>query len=421
MSAAAVRLVVVCAVMQGATGKQWTVTVPQRIMGVVGSCISVPCSFHVPDSFAAELKNCSGGAIWRKEKLYIYSGHLLGDLRLRNCTTVFNHFTKEQSGSYFFRLDCPKSTLKFTFEEGVHITVTTAPPSPPSLSAMSHVTSVPLGGLVRLRCVAMAPCPNLPPSLTWSAPESVRKESTRILQTPDGQMMVNSTLTFKAAMQHHNKTVTCSVSYPLSAGGSSEATTTSHTLSVLYGPQNTAAQLSASPVPEGSVVIFSCTSDANPSVSAYTWFSNTNGTVVQVGEGQTLPLQVKQTHSGLYECQAHSERGTQRSGPLVLEVTALSTGTCRRSTDWLFIVCGVFSGLYFLTVALLFHKYKGLSRRLTQVEKRGENTIYANLQTSCISSDYDSLQPQPQLKKTSPELANYENAAALRKASNKTR
>ncbi|KAK7899318.1 hypothetical protein WMY93_020171 [Mugilogobius chulae] len=406
-------LVWILSLMQGVNGNPWNLTVPMRIMGIEGSCVSVPCSFNVPDPYIPALSNCSGGAYWRIGQLgaTMKTAHVLGDLRQKNCTTVFENFTKNQNDFYFFRLDCPKSKLKYTFVQGVHITVTpgVTPPTLTSVTSVSHVTE---GSQVRLHCSAMAPCILLPPSFIWTAPKSDRHEQTQILQTSDGQMMLKSTLAFTASAQHHNQTVTCSVSYPLSTGGSTKPFTNSHTLNVVYGPKNTAAHVSVSgPVPEGSFVNFTCSSQANPPVSAYAWFSNTNGTAVKVAEGQTLPLKVKQTHSGLYQCQAQSDRGTQRSKPLVLEVTT-KDGTCPSIDVWLFIVSGVLSAFCILTVALLFHKYRSLSKRLKLVEQKGDN-IYSDLQTSSISSDYDKLQiRQPKVK--SLEEINYENTAALK-------
>ncbi|XP_033830806.2 sialoadhesin [Periophthalmus magnuspinnatus] len=404
------------ALIQGMNGEAWNITLPLRIMGVEGSCMAVPCSVVVPPSYSAQLNNCSGGGVWRRNDAVspnIKSADVLvlGDLRKKNCTTVFRNFTKKQNNMYFFRIECPD--LKYTFKQGVRITVTSGV-APPSLTSVSHVTE---GGHVSLQCSAMAPCPFLPPSFIWAAPQSNRKEQTQVLKNSDGQMILKSTLTFTASAQHHNKTVTCSVSYPLSAGGSSEAFTTSHALNVLYGPMNTAADVSVpGPVPEGSVVVFTCSTDANPPVSSYTWFSNTNGTMVKVGEEPTLPLQVKPAHSGLYECQAQNERGVQRSKPLLLEVTA-QNGVCCSVGFWVSVGCGVLSALCVLSVALLFYKYRSVSKRLKHMEQR-ENNIYCDLQTSCVSSDYDKLQaPQPKVK-TPPEMLEYENTAALREGFN---
>uniref|UniRef100_A0A3B4BGP3 Ig-like domain-containing protein n=1 Tax=Periophthalmus magnuspinnatus TaxID=409849 RepID=A0A3B4BGP3_9GOBI len=307
-------------------GEAWNITLPLRIMGVEGSCMAVPCSVVVPPSYSAQLNNCSGGGVWRRNDAVspnIKSVLVLGDLRKKNCTTVFRNFTKKQNNMYFFRIECPD--LKYTFKQGVRITVTSGV-APPSLTSVSHVTE---GGHVSLQCSAMAPCPFLPPSFIWAAPQSNRKEQT---QNSDGQMILKSTLTFTASAQHHNKTVTCSVSYPLSAGGSSEAFTTSHALNVLYGPMNTAADVSVpGPVPEGSVVVFTCSTDANPPVSSYTWFSNTNGTV-----GQSC----------------------------LIYVTFLGGGVC--------------------------HLLVSTSASLECSQR--ENNIYCDLQTSCVSSDYDKLQ-----------------------------
>ncbi|KAJ0055230.1 hypothetical protein NL108_013542 [Boleophthalmus pectinirostris] len=399
--AAGLKLIFLSALMQGVNGQDWNVTVPLRIMGVEGSCVVVPCSFTLPVSYTAALNNCSGGAVWRKGGIsgtHVNTVNVLGDLRQKNCTTLFSRFTKNQNNFYFFRLECPNSNLKYTFTQGVQITVA-SDVSKPSLTSVSHMT---MGDHVTLRCSALAPCPSLPPSFTWTAPEGNKKESSQVLKSSDGQMMLESTLTFTASAQHLNQTVTCSVSYPLSAGGSTEAFTTSHGLNVLYGPMNTAAHMNASgPVSEGSVVFFSCSSEANPPVSAYTWFSNTNGNMVKVGEGPILPLLVKQAHSGLYECQAQSVRGTQRSKPLLLEVIALNgkTGAFTSIGLWVSIVCGVLTALCIFSVALLFYKYRSLSKRLKQVEQKDEN-VYSDLQNSTMSSDYDNLQVHQSKVKT---------------------
>lgn len=44
--------------------------------------------------------------------------------------------------------------------------------------------------------------------------------------------------------------------------------------------------------------------------------------LVKQGEGVTLVLQVRQKNSGLYLCEAHNERGSQRSPHLALEVNS---------------------------------------------------------------------------------------------------
>uniref|UniRef100_A0A8C6TZW0 Ig-like domain-containing protein n=1 Tax=Neogobius melanostomus TaxID=47308 RepID=A0A8C6TZW0_9GOBI len=328
----------------GVNCQVWKATMPQRIMGVEGSCVSVPCSFIIPDEYVPYLSNCSGGAVWKRGSMHspktrTVSGHLAGDLRHKNCTTVFQNFTKAENDIYFFRLDC-KNRLTYSFMEEVRINVE------PGISDVE-------GSQLTLECVAMAPCPYLPPSIKWAAPQGRRQD--QIIS--DGQMTLKSTLTFTASAHHHNHTVTCSVSYPLSAGGSTEAFATSHPLNVLYGPKSTSAELSVSgPVSEGRVVIFNCSSKGNPPVTAYTWFCNTNGTMVKLAEGRTLPLQVKRAHSGLYQCQAQSERGAQRSESLVLEVHSVDTIVL-----WISAVCGVLSVLCVFTVALLLYCHLGVT------------------------------------------------------------
>lgn len=313
---------------------------------------------------------------------------------------------EEQDDFYFFRLDC-KNALKYSFYEGAHISVTPGV-ALSNLTSVTSVSDVTEGSEVTIECIAMVPCPFLPPSISWVAPQSRRQN--QVLQSSDGQMMLKSMLTFTASAHHHNQTVTCSVSYPLSAGGSTEAFATAHSLHISYGPRSTLAELSVlSPVSEGRVVVFTCSSDANPPVTTYTWFSNTNGTTVKVGEGRTLPLQVRQAHSGLYQCQARSERGAQLSNSLLLEVHQLK-GSHISVVLWISGVCGVLSLLCVFTVAVLCYKYTSLSRKLKHLEQREEH-IYSNLQNSTITPDYDSLKPCTTTVKTPAEDLTYENSA----------
>ncbi|KAG7233858.1 hypothetical protein INR49_006490 [Caranx melampygus] len=195
-------------VMQGVFGKTWDVKLPQSIMGISGSCITVPCHFEVPDDQEANVLNCSNSGMWRRGSLSgpivinsqdptsnQISGGVTGDLTKKNCTTVLHRFPKDFSDTYFFRLECPQPLI-YTFSTGVNIRTQTAPPTP-VISFVSHVSEG--------------------------------------AQSADGQMTMTSTLTFVASADHHNQNVVCSVSYPLSAGGSTESSAASQQLNVLCG------------------------------------------------------------------------------------------------------------------------------------------------------------------------------------------
>ncbi|XP_077937451.1 uncharacterized protein LOC120827000 isoform X2 [Gasterosteus aculeatus] len=89
---------------------------------------------------------------------------------------------------------------------------------PPQLTSVGQVSE---GDQVKLRCLAPVPCSTLPPSITWLPRDPSRQEQTQTQQSLDGLRTMTSTLTFAASAEHHNQSVSCSVSYPLIRGGSS--------------------------------------------------------------------------------------------------------------------------------------------------------------------------------------------------------
>ncbi|XP_029298431.1 myelin-associated glycoprotein [Cottoperca gobio] len=409
------------ALMQGVFCKTWDVMLPQSIVGITESCVTVPCRFEVPNNEEANILLCSDGGIWKKGSLRgpvvftaqspyvnVMQGKIVGDLTKKNCTTIFNSLPKNYSDVYFFRLECLK--LKYSFSNGVIIN--SRPELPPSL--LTSVGQVSEGAQVRLQCSVPVPCSLLPPSITWLPQDISRQEQTQMQSVEDGRINMISTLTFIASADHHNRSISCSVSYPLTTGGSSRSSATTQRLNVLYAPRVTVATLSTSvPVPEGRVVTFTCWSDANPPVSHYTWYRTDSGKLTKMGEGELLILQVDQTDNETYLCEAQSQRGSQRSRPVSLEVNS-TRGRCNSIAQASpYIICGVLLVLYILTVVVVVCKYQSISRRLKRIEVKEEHTN-ANLRTTSFASDYDQLQYPLSNTTPSPDVLIYENSVACK-------
>ncbi|XP_068566771.1 myelin-associated glycoprotein isoform X2 [Cebidichthys violaceus] len=405
------------ALMQGVFCKPWEVTLPERIVGISDSCVTVPCRFDVPNNEEANIVNCSDGGIWREGSLggpFIFtarnpytntlSGQIVGNLMKKDCTTTFHSFPKNYSNIYFFRLDC-LNHVKFTFQKGVMINIQAELP-PPQLSSVSQVSE---GDRVTLRCSVPVPCSILHPSITWLPQDNSRQQQTQMQQSVDGLMTMTSTLTFNASAAHHNRSVSCSVSYPLTKGGSSPPSASSQTLSVLYAPRVTVATLStAVPVSEGRTVTFTCWSDANPPVTLYTWYRVDSGKLTKTNEGEKMVLQVSRMDSGVYLCEARTQKGSQKSRPVTLEVN-ITTGSSS-VVALPYILCGALLVLYIMTVVVDVYKYQSISRRLKQIELKEERT-YTDLRVCSVASDYDRLQPRE--PKEMPSDDNYENPIAL--------
>ncbi|KAK5854742.1 hypothetical protein PBY51_004912 [Eleginops maclovinus] len=411
------------ALMQGVSCQTWEIMLPKTILVISDSCVTIPCRFMIPSNEEANIVNCSEGGVWMKgtqfgprviiahiPKLNLIQGKLTGDIKQKNCTTIFNNFRKDNNDEYFFRLEC-SNHLKYSFGNGV--TISAQPDLPPSM--LSSVGQVSEGAQVRLQCSVTVPCHSMPPSITWLPEDNSSQKTTQMQSLNDGQMIMMSTLTFSAEAHHNNQSFSCSVTYPLTTGGSSHSSAESQRLSILYGPQDTTATISYSvPVDEGQTVTLTCFSQANPPVSLYTWYRDDYGKLTKIGKGEKLVLQVSQMDSGLYLCEAQSQKASQRSRPVSLEVKT-TTGRIQ-GVVFPYTICGVLLLLCIMTVVVDVYKYQGISRRLKMIEVKGEHTN-TNLRTCSVNSDYEQLQPKTM---TPPDASIYQNTIALQATFNNT-
>ncbi|KAM3596435.1 uncharacterized protein V6R79_014378 [Siganus canaliculatus] len=419
MGVALLDVALLITLMQGAWCRSWSITLPGSIAGVSGSCVTVPCRFEVPDDQEGNVLNCSDGGVWKKTKHYgpaVFTarnpqtsqikGKIDGDVTKKNCTTTFQSVSSTDSDMFFFRMDCAEP-LKFSFPEGVNISIS-ADPSPPRMTPMTPVSE---GAQVKLQCSVPVPCFSLPPSISWQLPDGSRQEQTQIQQNSDGLKTLTSTLTFTASSSLHNQHVSCSVTYPLTAGGSTEPSVAAQRLHVQYAPKITVATVSSSgPVSEKRIVTLNCSSDANPPVRNFTWYRIESGKSLKTAEGDVLFLKVKQKDGGVYVCEARTPLGSQRSRPVLLEVLD-PAGSSDSPVLVLYVLCGLMLLLHLLTAAVVVHRNQSLSRRLKEMELKAEQP-YADLRT--VASVYDQLQLRPKAASTS-DYENFEEAASKRR------
>lgn len=87
-------------------------------------------------------------------------------------------------------------------------------------------------------------------------------------------------------------------------------------------PKNTIALVSPSgPASEGSVVVLSCHSDANPAVQRYEWYKDSgSGKLELQNQGKTLTMIARSTVQGLYVCKVYNTHGTDQSRPVAVDI-----------------------------------------------------------------------------------------------------
>ncbi|KAJ8404973.1 hypothetical protein AAFF_G00328940 [Aldrovandia affinis] len=326
---AAERFILIGCLLQGALGREWGVWMPQSIEALSGSCVLIPCRFEIPSEYDKDLAEYpdSVHGLWRKGSVNGYTvynsgtrspitGKITGDLLQKSCTTILNNFSTDYSGKYYFRLECP-NVLKWTFEPAVQINAKDSPPKPKLTPMEVKVTE---GTSVSLRCSAAAPCPTLPPKLTWTPRLSDSVD--QLQENQDQTKYVTSVLTFTASHLHHGQKIICMAVYKRQRRNSQKISEASLTLNILYSPKNTSVSVSPSgSVLEGSSVTLTCSSDANPPVQNYTWYKVNGRELNTVGSGQKLIFNVTEpSDSGQYYCEAQNEHGMENS-TVLLDVT----------------------------------------------------------------------------------------------------
>ncbi|XP_067093495.1 myelin-associated glycoprotein-like [Osmerus mordax] len=320
---AAVRLLIVF-ILQGVLCQEWAVFLPQSVEALSGSCVIIPCSFHLFTGYHSYLNpSCKG--IWRRgwNRVQVYDssvtntentiqGNLTGNLVQKDCTTILNNFPSHLQDDYYFRLECDNA-LKFNFATSVSIKTRDTPAKPSLTPGRVEVLE---GTPVSLSCSAAAPCPSLPPTLTWTPRLGDTQEN---LQENQDNLMT-SILTFTASYLHNGQKVSCTALYKRQDGNRDLSTDRSLFVTVLYSPMNTSVSVSPSTsILEGSFVTLTCNSDANPAVKSFNWYRADGNLGISVGSRKKLTTQVSEENRHFY-CETRNEHGAENSSVIELDV-----------------------------------------------------------------------------------------------------
>ncbi|XP_055019823.1 sialoadhesin-like isoform X1 [Boleophthalmus pectinirostris] len=200
----------------------FSVSLPQQLEAVRGSCLTIPCSFTIRDEYITNL-NSGCRSEWRdvsNEQTKIqFTRPTTGDLTQKNCTTTVYNITEDQGKEANFRLDCANPLIWTFKDKTMNIKVNEAPPTP-TLTPSS--VSVSEGQSVSVQCSVPVPCLSLPPTLTWSPVLGDIQET--LQEQLDKTYVKVSTLTFTPS--DYKTSLSCSAVYSRGDGTVSSSSAT---------------------------------------------------------------------------------------------------------------------------------------------------------------------------------------------------
>ncbi|KAL0151554.1 hypothetical protein M9458_053136, partial [Cirrhinus mrigala] len=310
--------------------RDFSISLPQNIEALNGSCVVIKCTFEIQDIYDKNLNESDATGLWLKDGTHgvdnqvfnsrdpkpKFSGKITGKLHEKNCTTVFYNITSYHKGKYYFRIE-GNGGLKWNYNiNSASINVIDSPPKPTvqlyvEQKEVQDQEEVLEGSSVSLRCSAETLCSSPPPTLTWSStPRIPFNESSRLQE-------LISDLNFTATRRQHGLTLICTITYQLQ--DENKTAQNNITLHVQYSPKNTSVSvIPSSSVLEGSLLTLICSSDANPAVLSYTWSRESEGQLEQLQTGHTLTFnRTDWKHRGWYHCTAQNKHGSQNSSVML--------------------------------------------------------------------------------------------------------
>ncbi|KAK2886794.1 hypothetical protein Q8A73_020740 [Channa argus] len=332
------------------------ITAPQKMEALSGSCLMIPCNFR-PKSEEGFSSTRKTFGVWIRNDsrinlnpIYVifnssgtvnnYPMKITGNLREKNCTTVFSNLTTTHTDTYYFRIE--NEPFKATAScDPLQITVKDSAPSP--------IIKIP-GDLkekesITITCSALTPCPHSPPKLTWTLQQDPH---TNIEENTDRTFTTKIQETITLSDRHDGSTISCSATYPVNGGRDVRTAETQETLRVSYAPKDTSAWVN-----------LSCSSRAQPPVSSFTWFKSSKDGARTVSEGAFYSFNA--TQRGVYYCVAANDLGNQTSA-----LIHLSIGVQR-----VVLVIKIL-GIVLLVTTLIIFECWFRSRTITKVKETAE-------------------------------------------------
>ncbi|XP_052003105.1 sialic acid-binding Ig-like lectin 5 [Xyrauchen texanus] len=275
------RVIVIFTVMSACmwrTTPALSLSVPDKVSVLEGSCVVIPCSFS-PVSVARRMEVRLTRSAFFNLKRTVFSNHpgdtihpdfrartsLAGNIGSGDCSINISPIRTQDQNIYELQL---REQGQRSWAVGTRINVSvTGTPEPPEVSDPGPVKE---GKQVELNCSVRLSCPSEHPRLLWTF-ERGEQEGSKVLrdtelQRDPGQLPVlRSTLTFNLS-QHTNPRVRCEAVYP-----KNRKTAAVREILVHFPPKDVFIQVQTLSVTVGGNALLSCSCKADPPVSEYQW------------------------------------------------------------------------------------------------------------------------------------------------------
>ncbi|XP_072122237.1 B-cell receptor CD22-like isoform X5 [Mobula birostris] len=302
----------------------WAVWTPLSLHAREGSCVIIPCLFHIP---ATRTRYTTATGIWFKDVNYEgtpvyhtpsgiggnYTGRVefLGHMESENCSLKIRNLKESDGGKYYFRIET--SSGKWSDPIGFTLLVSRSLDKP-VIKVPERVVE---GEAVSLTCSVHTYCPEDNPVFEWHLPGfNVPQLTGKVSQVfQDYHWIYSHTVVYTPTLENSHQAVKCAANF----GPQTPSRETEISLDVKNPPRNVTISLSVNwrtdtqNIKEGDRVVLNCNSaPAHPAVNEYTWYKG--GTELWRQRSGSLQFSpISHTDFGTYVCQASNEVGRSRS------------------------------------------------------------------------------------------------------------
>ncbi|XP_069803462.1 B-cell receptor CD22-like isoform X3 [Dendropsophus ebraccatus] len=288
--------------------KGWGFNFPHTIEVLKGSCVEIPCELQYPDNaqnftlfwyknaLITYPKVFNSGSPTDVEETYKGRTFLVGN-PMDSCSLRINDV--QEAVEIYPGINKEINAYKLYSKRVCKVSVIDSPPAPVMEGAEQMIENEP----VRITCSINHTCPSSPPSITWNKPDL--EATTRHEDLKWGIWRLHSTITYIPSYKDDKTQLECTVTFP-----NIKTSKRSVTLDVTYTPKNVTILVVENDHRDGGDITLLCTSQANPPVTAYTWYKG-GRTKTRTGSG--IQITVRNETSETYICSARNNLGIGNS------------------------------------------------------------------------------------------------------------